>query len=71
MFQNTSEPKVGKFGSSWKRPYKVTKVVKPEVYRLETLDRIPVMNSLNARYMKKIPDLKIKFEVNNLIKKLR
>ena len=36
VFENTKDLNAGKLGARWEGPYKIIKVVKPGVYRLET-----------------------------------
>ena len=36
VFKNTKELNAGKLGGRWEGPYKIIKVVKPRVYRLQT-----------------------------------
>lgn len=36
VFENTKEWKAGKLGANWEGPYKITEVIKPGVYILET-----------------------------------
>ena len=53
IFQNTAEANSGKLGANWEGPYRVTKVVCPGVYELETLDGVPTLRSWNVSNLKK------------------
>ena len=48
VFENTKEWKAGKLGMNWEGQYKIVEVVKPGVYRLETLTGEPVPRAWNA-----------------------
>ena len=45
VFQNTAEPNAGKLRANWEGPYKILKVIRLGVYRLETIDGIEVLHS--------------------------
>ncbi|KAL0854021.1 hypothetical protein Bca101_059173 [Brassica carinata] len=52
VFENTKELNAGKLGTNWEGPYKITQVVKPGVYLLETSrgEAIPrAWNSIHLR----------------------
>ena len=52
VFENTKEWRAGKLGTNWEGPYKITHMVKPRVYRLETCsgEQIPCSwNSINLK----------------------
>ncbi|XP_024016193.1 uncharacterized protein LOC112089676 [Eutrema salsugineum] len=53
VFQNTAEKNAGKLGANWEGPYKVTKVVRPGVYKLVTLADEAIPRSWNAMHLKK------------------
>ena len=52
-FQNTAEPNAGKLGANWEGPYRITKMVHPGVYELETLNGTPILRSWNIINLKK------------------
>ncbi|XP_024015869.1 uncharacterized protein LOC112089125 [Eutrema salsugineum] len=52
VFQNTAEKNAGKLGANWEGPYKVTKVVRPGVYKLATLADKAIPRSWNAMHLK-------------------
>lgn len=45
--------KLHKLSPPWEGPYRVTKVVRPGTYRLETLGNSPIPNTWNAVHLKK------------------
>lgn len=45
--------KVSKLSPPWEGPYRVTKVIRPGTYRLETLNGSPLPNAWNAVHLKK------------------
>ncbi|XP_056853016.1 uncharacterized protein LOC130502257 [Raphanus sativus] len=52
VFENTKEWKAGKLGANWEGPYKITQVIRPRVFRLETSrgDAVPrAWNSMHLR----------------------
>ena len=53
VFQNTAEPKVGKLGANWEGLYRILKVVRPDVYRLETIEGIEVLRRWNTHHLRK------------------
>ena len=53
VIQNTVELNAGQLGANWKGPYKISKVVRPGVYRLETIEGIEVLRSWNAHHLRK------------------
>lgn len=53
VFQNTAEPNAGKLGANWEGPYRIIKVVRPGVYRLETNDGVEVLRSWNSHHLRK------------------
>ncbi|KAG7593593.1 Copper amine oxidase N-terminal [Arabidopsis thaliana x Arabidopsis arenosa] len=48
VFENTVEINAGKLGAHWEGPYLVSKVVKPGVYELLTMDGTPIPRSWNS-----------------------
>lgn len=42
-----------KLTPNWKGPYKVTKVLSPSAYKLQTLEGIPVKNAWNVQNLRK------------------
>ena len=48
VFQNTTESNASKLGTNWEGPYRVTNVLKPGVYELETLSGVSRLHSWNA-----------------------
>lgn len=53
VFENTKERNAGKLGTNWEGPYKIVKIVKPGVYRLETSTGEQVPRAWNASNLKK------------------
>ena len=53
VYQNTSEPNAGKLRANWEGPYKISKVVRPGVYSLETIEGIEVLRSWNSHHLRK------------------
>ena len=53
VFQNTAEPNAGKLGANWEGPYRIMKVIRPGVYRLETRDGVAVLRSWNSHHLRK------------------
>ncbi|KAL0722739.1 hypothetical protein Bca4012_037338 [Brassica carinata] len=51
VFENTKEWKAGKLGANREGPYKITEVVKPGVYRLQTLTGDAVPRAWNAKHL--------------------
>ena len=43
----------GKLKALWEGPYKISKVIRPGTYELQTMDNVPVKNSWNAFHLKK------------------
>lgn len=52
VFQNTKEIGARKLGSTWEGPYKITKVVGQEAYKLQAQDGRDIHNSWNATRLK-------------------
>ena len=52
-FQNKAENNAGKLGANWEDPYRVTKIIHPDVYELETLNGVQVLRSWNVSNLKK------------------
>ena len=52
VFQNTKEAGVDKLGPNWEGPYKITKVVDQEAYRLQAHDGHDIHNSWNVTHLK-------------------
>ena len=53
VFQNTVEPNAGKLGANWEGPYRISKVIRLGVYRLETYDGVEVLRSWNSHHLRK------------------
>ena len=53
VFQGTQEPDVGAFGRKWEGPYKVTRIVRSDVYELEDLGGKPLSHPWNSEHLKK------------------
>lgn len=53
VFENTKEPNAGKLGANWEGPYKITRVVKPGVYRLETSHGEAVPRAWNSMHLRR------------------
>ena len=53
VFENTKELNAGKLGSRWEGPYKIIKVVKPGVYRLQTSRGEEVPRSWNSMHLRR------------------
>ena len=53
VFQNIAEPNAGKLGANWEGPYRILKIIRPGVYRLETMDGIEVLRSWNSSHLRK------------------
>ncbi|XP_018454115.1 uncharacterized protein LOC108825305 [Raphanus sativus] len=53
VFENTKEWKAGKLGTNWEGPYRITQVVKPGVYRLETSTGDAVPRAWNSMHLKR------------------
>ncbi|KAL0876390.1 hypothetical protein Bca101_026095 [Brassica carinata] len=51
VFKNTKELNAGKLGANWEGPYKITRVVKPGVYRLETSRGEAVPRAWNSMHL--------------------
>ncbi|VFQ64364.1 unnamed protein product [Cuscuta campestris] len=43
----------GKLAKNWEGPYRVRAIIRPETYRLETLDGIPVERTWNSHHLRK------------------
>ena len=52
VFENTKELNIGKLGTNWEGTYKITQVVKPGVYRLETSTGEPVSRAWNSMHLR-------------------
>lgn len=48
VYQNTVEWKALKLGANWEGPYVITKIVKPGVYKLMTMEGEPIPRSWNS-----------------------
>ena len=53
VFENTKELNAGKLGARWEGPYKIIKVVKPGVYRLQTSRGEEVPRSWNSMHLRR------------------
>ncbi|KAG7559073.1 Aspartic peptidase domain superfamily [Arabidopsis thaliana x Arabidopsis arenosa] len=53
VFENTVEVNAGKLGAHWEGPYLVSKVVRPGVYELLTMDGTPIPRSWNSANLKR------------------
>ena len=53
VFENTKEWKAGKLGANWEGPYKITEIVKPGVYHLETLTGEAVPRAWNSKHLRR------------------
>ncbi|KAF8112802.1 hypothetical protein N665_0061s0011 [Sinapis alba] len=53
VFENSREWRAGKLGTNWEGPYKITHVVKPGVYRLETSSSEQIPRSWNSINLKR------------------
>ncbi|KAL0715697.1 hypothetical protein Bca4012_065019 [Brassica carinata] len=53
VFENTEELNAGKLGANWEEPYKITKVVKPGIYRLETSRGEAVPRAWNSMHLRR------------------
>ena len=53
VFENTKELNAGKLGTNWEGPYKISQVVKPGVYRLETSTGEPVPRAWNSMHLQR------------------
>ncbi|XP_013601080.1 PREDICTED: uncharacterized protein LOC106308461 [Brassica oleracea var. oleracea] len=53
VFENTKELNAGKLGARWEGPYKIIKVVKPGVYRLQTSRAEEVTRSRNSMHRRR------------------
>lgn len=52
VFVNTKEWKAGKLGANWEGPYKITEIVKPGVYHLETSTGEAVPRAWNSKHLR-------------------
>ncbi|XP_056864128.1 uncharacterized protein LOC130511242 [Raphanus sativus] len=52
VFDNTKELNAGKLGTNWEGPYKITRVVRPGVYRLETSRGEAVPRAWNSMHLR-------------------
>ncbi|KAL0742703.1 hypothetical protein Bca4012_084216 [Brassica carinata] len=53
VFENTKELNAGKLGARWEGPYKIVKVVKPGVYRLQTSRGEEVPRAWNFMHLRR------------------
>ena len=53
VFENTKELNAGKLEARWEGPYKIVKVVKPGVYRLETSHGEAVPRAWNSMHLRR------------------
>ncbi|KAL0649284.1 hypothetical protein Bca4012_091975 [Brassica carinata] len=53
VFENTKELNAGKLGARWEGPYKIVKVVKPGVYRLQTSSGEDVPRAWNSMHLRR------------------
>ncbi|KFK42631.1 hypothetical protein AALP_AA1G020200 [Arabis alpina] len=53
VYENTAEYKAGKLGAHWEGPYQVSKIVRPGVYELMTMDGAMIPRSWNAMSLKR------------------
>ncbi|CAA7034283.1 unnamed protein product [Microthlaspi erraticum] len=53
VFQNTAELNAGKLGANWEGPYRITNIVRPGAYKIETLDGKTIQKPWNVMHLKK------------------
>ena len=53
IFENTADPKIGKFQSNWEGPYVIVRVGPIESYTLNKLDGAPVPRIWNSMHLKR------------------
>ncbi|CAA7041951.1 unnamed protein product [Microthlaspi erraticum] len=53
VFQNTAELNAGKLGANWEGPYRITNIVRPGAYKIETLDGKTIQKPWNMMHLKK------------------
>ena len=53
VFENTTDPTVGKFQPNWEGPYIVRRLGKPGSYAIDTIDGTPVPRMWNAMHLKR------------------
>ncbi|CAA7043967.1 unnamed protein product [Microthlaspi erraticum] len=53
VFQNTAELNAGKLGANWEGPYRITDIVRPGAYRIETMDGKTIQKPWNVMHLKK------------------
>ena len=53
VFDNTTDPTVGKFQSNWEGPYEVTRLGESESYAIDKIDGTPVPRMWNAMHLKR------------------
>ena len=53
VLRNTRDPAMGKLGSTWQGPYKVTSIAGVDAYQLKVLDERPVARPWNVFNLKK------------------
>ena len=53
IFENTAEPRVGKFQPNWEGSYIVRRLGEPGSYAIDTIDGTPVPRMWNAMHLKR------------------
>ncbi|KFK32360.1 hypothetical protein AALP_AA6G231400 [Arabis alpina] len=53
VYENTKKYQAGKLGANWEGPYLISKVVRPSVYELMTLEGVAVPRSWNSMSLKR------------------
>ena len=53
VFENTADPKAGKFQSNWEGPYIVRQLGEPGSYAIDAIDGTPAQRMWNAMHLKR------------------
>ena len=53
VFENTADPKAGKFQPNWEGPYIVRRLGEPGSYAIDTIDGTPVLRMWNVIHLKR------------------
>ena len=53
VFENTADPRAGKFQPNWEGPYIVRRLGEPRSYTIDTIDGTPVPRMWNAMHLKR------------------
>ena len=53
VFENTTDPKAGKFQPNWEGPYIVRRLREPGSYAIDAIDGTPVPRMWNAMHLKR------------------